>query len=279
MEIYFNELSVIPTSDSTDASRNKIIELINVMKQLKKYDIDILRTYEGFYATDLGSNYTFSSFITDNEVSIEYRILLKSIIANPCIKDIESEEGEIFLNTIYKTNNHLGNEVSTEGIAVSYINGVPTLSLIDFPYWQNSNLPLKIYEPNNLIIDNIINISSIQSLQNNELIEWIKSITTEIELKDYQSIIKLFPLDKYDFDNRAIEDIMFWFYDDKRYLVRIKELLEDIDLNPFLGGKGRTENLGGGRASKRIVKKDRVVYTYTDNKIFIHQCKGHYNDN
>jgi toxin YoeB len=63
-------------------------------------------------------------------------------------------------------------------------------------------------------------------------------------------------------------------------LVRIKELIEDIWVHPFTGGKGKTEPLGGtgGKASKRIIKKDRIVYTYSKNKIVIHQCRGHYDD-
>lgn len=279
MEIYFNELSIKPTSTSVNASRQKVMELLSVMKSLKEFEITALRTYEGFYAEDLGCNYSFSSFLSDDTVRRDLKILLQSIIKNPSIPDIDSDEAEMFVNTKYETLNYQHELVAPEGIAVSYINAVPTLSLIDFPHWQNSTLQLNIYEKEEPIRENIINVSSLQSLQTNEFSEWVKSITTEIELKDYESIVKLFPIDKFNFDNRAIEDIIFWFYDDKRYLVRIKELLNDIGANPFLGGKGRTENLGGGRASKRIVKKDRVVYTYTNDRIFIHQCRGHYNDN
>lgn len=63
-------------------------------------------------------------------------------------------------------------------------------------------------------------------------------------------------------------------------MVRIKELLADIENNPFVGGKGKTEILSNtsGKASKRIIKKDRIIYTFTQEKIIIHQCRGHYND-
>ena len=82
-------------------------------------------------------------------------------------------------------------------------------------------------------------------------------------------------------EQRAIDDLISWYYDDKRFIIRIKELINDIVNYPFKGGKGHTEPLGGtgGKASKRIIKKDRVVYTYTKEKVIIHQCRGHYDDN
>lgn len=283
MEIYFNELSILPNSTSIDASRNKVVELIKVMKQLHQHNILMLRTYEGFYAEDLGCNYTFSSFLTDENVSIDLKILLQSITSNPCIPDLESIEANEYINTKFETQNYNAEWVAPEGIAVSYINSVPTLSLIDYPQWQRATLPLKVFsnESENYSLENVINISSIQSLKNTELLEWIKSITVAINLNSYDNIIKQFPLDKYQFDNKAIDDIISWYYDDKRFLLRIKDLIDDISKNPFTGGKGKTETLSGtgGRASKRIIKKDRIIYTYTENKIFIHQCRGHYNNN
>jgi toxin YoeB len=281
MEIYFNELSIKPTSTTLDASRQKVMELLNVMKLLKEYDVTALRTFEGFYAEDLGCNYTFSSFLTDEIVKRDLKILLQSIIKNPTIPDLDSYEAEMFINNKYDTLNHIAQYEAPEGIAISFINSVPTLSLTDFPYWQNSILQLRVYtqSDNEPTIEEILNISSLQSLQSNEFREWIESITVGINLNSHENILLEFPEDLYEFDTRAINDIISWYYDDKRFLVRIKQLIEDIKANPFLGGKGKTEVLGNGRASKRIIKKDRIIYTYTQNKIFIHQCRGHYNDN
>lgn len=282
MEIYFNELSAFPKAESIDASRNKVLELLSVMKNLREYDINILRTHDGFYAEDLGCSYTFSSFLTDETVRRDMKILLQSIIKNPTIPDLDTYEAEMFINTKYETLNYLEEYEAPEGIAISYINNVPTLSLIDFPYWLSSKLPVRVYSEFNEIpsIENVLNISSVLSLKSNNFLEWIDSITVEINLSSYENIVKQFPPDKYEFDSKAIDDIISWYYDDKRFLVRIKELIEDISVNPFSGGKGKTERLTGvgGKASKRIIKKDRIVYTLTANRIIIHQCRGHYND-
>ena len=282
MEIYFNELSAFPKAESIDASRNKVLELLSVMKNLREYDINILRTHDGFYAEDLGCNYTFLSFLEDGTVRRDLKILLQSIIKNPIIPDIDSYEAEMFINTKYDTLNYLEEYETPEGIAISYINNVPTLSLIDFPYWLSPKLPIRVYSELDEIssIEDVLNISSVLSLKSNDFLEWIDSITVEINLSSYENIVKQFPPDKYEFDSKAIDDIISWYYDDKRYLVRIKELIEDISVNPFSGGKGKTERLTGvgGKASKRIIKKDRIVYTLTANRIIIHQCRGHYND-
>lgn len=282
MEIYFNELSIQPKTHTVEASREKVLKLLSVMKQLRQHDINVLRTFDGFYAEDLGDNYSFSSFLNDTSVTRDLKILLQSIIKNPCIPEDDCYEAEIFVNTKFETLNHRSQYVEPEGIAISFINIVPTLSLTDFPYWQNSNLQLRVYSGNNIepILENVLNISSLNSIQSYEFQGWIKSITEEIELNSYENIIKIFPVEKYEFEKKAIEDILSWYYDDKRFLIRIKALIEDISINPFTGGKGKTETLGGkgGKASKRIIKKDRIIYTYTNDKILIHQCRGHYND-
>ncbi|MDM1047227.1 Txe/YoeB family addiction module toxin [Sphingobacterium hotanense] len=280
MEIYFNELSVAPKASTKDESKEKIIQLLYLMKALRKYDITILRTYDGFYNEDLGAGYNPSSFLNDGSVSLELRTLLMTIVRNPTIDNIESNESEIFVNTKYETLNHNGKYVSPEGLAISHINNVPALSLINHPFWIQEDLILRVYEEDNFIEESIVNVSGTESAASASFLDWVKSITVDLKLNSKENILKEFPPEKYEMDNQAIDDILFWYYNDRRFLVRIKELIEDIPVNPFTGGKGKTEALGGtgGRASKRIVKKDRIVYTYSQEKIVIHQCRKHYDD-
>jgi len=280
MEIYFNELSVMPHSVSNEESRNKIIKLIETMKVLKNFGFNVLRTHNNFYSENLGLDYTFSSFVNDPEVPNNIKMLLLSIVKNPFIADDDSNESEMFIINNFKTLNHLGNTTSPEGIAVSYVCEVPTISIAGFPLWDADSIVLNVTNTldNNSSIENVINVSDPNSVNNQNFEDWIKSITVDIQLNSYENIIKIFPIDKYEFDARAINEIISWYYDDKRYLLRIKKLIEDIRNAPFVGGMGLTENLGGGQGSKRIVKKDRVVYTVLEKKIIIHSCKKHYND-
>lgn len=268
MEIYFNELSLSPKASTKDESKDKIIQLLYLMKALREYDITVLRAYDGFYSEDLGAGYNLSYFINDSSVTLELRTLLMTIVRNPTIDNIESNEAEIFINTKYETLNHKGEYVLPEGLAVSNINNVPVLSLINHPFWIQESLSLKIYENNEeytFCEESVVNVSNTDSVASGSFLDWIKSVTVDLQLNSKENILKEFPPEKYELDNQAIDDILFWYYNDRRFLVRIKELIEDIPHNPFTGGKGKTETLAGsrGRASKRIVKKDRIVYTCT----------------
>ena len=282
MEIYFNELSILPQCVNDDDARQKVYTLLETMKALRQHDFNVLRTHDDFYAEDLGNGYSFSNFINDPNVKKDIKILLRSIIKNPFIPLEDSYEAEIFVNTKFETTNHLGNIVSPEGLAASYVNALPTLSLTGCAYWENSTLYLRITdsETNESLSEDIINLFSPQSLGCIEFTEWIKSITVQIELNSFDNIVKLFPSPKYQFDQQAISDILSWLNDDKRFLIRIKKLLNDIVKNPYSGGLGKTELLShSGKVSKRIIKKDRIIYSIANEIITIHQCRGHYNDN
>ena len=128
--------------------------------------------------------------------------------------------------------------------------------------------------------ENILNVHSSNCVNEIAFKDWLSYLNPSITLNSEENIYKVFPASQYQFEGKAIKDIISWFYDDKRYLIRVKELLEDILENPFKGGKGKTEPLSGtdGKISKRIVKKDRVIYKYTSDKIIIYQCRGHYED-
>lgn len=282
MEIYFNELSVLPNCLNNDDARDKIITMLETMKALKEFDFNILRTHDNFYAEELFNGYSFSSFIIDPQVKDNLKLLLRSIVKNPFIADDDSQEAEMFISNQFQTLDHTGIMTSPEGIAISYVCEMPTISISGFPLWDSNTLSLNVIDTvsNSTSINDIINISTPNSLTNQIFLDWIKSITEEVKLNSYDNIIKMFPIEKFEFEQRAIDDILTWFYDDKRFIVKIIKLINDIENNPFVGGFGLTETLGGtgGRASKRIVKKDRVIYTYTQEKITIHQCRGHYND-
>lgn len=281
MEIFFNELSIYPAVNSINLAREKITTLLETMKTLKEFDFNVLRTHDNFYGDDLGCDYTFSSYINDPEISTVHKLLLRTLVKNPFIADEETLEAEMFILNRFETLTHSGNITLPAGIAISYVHEVPTVSLSGFPLWNNDFLTLKVINDvnNNTSTEEVTNISNPDSIKTNQhFINWIESINTQPQLNTRDNIIKTFPEDQFEFDSRAISDIISWYYDDKRFLIRIKNLIEDIRQSPFVGGIGLTENLGGGKGSKRIVKKDRIVYTVLDKKIIIHSCKKHYND-
>ena len=275
MDIFFNELSLLPECTHF-TGKERIMTLLSTMKALREYDFKFLRTHDNFYLEDIGDGYTATAFINDTSISPTIKLLLRTIVKNPYADD-DSQEAEMFVMSDIETNNHLDVLVSPQGLAMAFLNNLPTVSLTGNPYWESPFLTVNDVAQANLA--NIINFHNPEILTNLLFVEWLKNLN-EIALNSEESIYKMFSKTEYQFDSQAIKDIISWYYDDKRYLIRIKELLEDIKLNPFVGGKGKTETLAGtsGKASKRIVKKDRIIYTKTQDKITIHQCRGHYDD-
>ena len=79
----------------------------------------------------------------------------------------------------------------------------------------------------------------------------------------------------------AWEDYLLWQNTDKKIVKRINQLIKDIERNGCSDGIGKPEALTGdlsGEFSRRIYDKNRLVYHMEDKRIFIVQCKGHYQD-
>lgn len=74
MEIFYNELSNRPLAGNQEDARSRILELLNTMKNLREYDINIMRTHNGFYAEYLSEDYTFSNFLSDSSVSRDLKL-------------------------------------------------------------------------------------------------------------------------------------------------------------------------------------------------------------
>ena len=81
--------------------------------------------------------------------------------------------------------------------------------------------------------------------------------------------------------DEAWDDYLYWQTQDKKTLKRINQLIKDIERNGPLKGIGEPEPLKNnlhGYFGRRIDEKNRIVYTITDGKIYIAQCRGHYSD-
>ena len=281
MEIYFNELSILPIGTTKNEAKQKLLSLLETMKALKEYDFNVIRTHDTFYAENFGDEYTPASFLNDDDIKRDLRQLMQTIVKNPFIGEEDDIVEEMFVVNQFQTLNHSGVPTSPEGLAISYICEMPTISISGFPLWNSNTLALNVKDTDTNVntTAHIINVSSANSTNDPIFSAWIKSITINVQLNSYENIISMFPVANYDIETRAIKELISWFYNDRRYIVRIVNLIKDIRNAPFVGGMGLTENLGGGRGSKRIVKKDRVVYTVLHDKIIIHSCKKHYDDN
>ncbi|MDF2529438.1 MAG: toxin YoeB [Gammaproteobacteria bacterium] len=85
---------------------------------------------------------------------------------------------------------------------------------------------------------------------------------------------------RYNFTDEAWEEYTSWQEKDKKTLKKINALLKEIARTPF-EGSGSPEPLKfnlSGFWSRRISKKDRLVYSVENNEIIIISCASHYSD-
>lgn len=82
------------------------------------------------------------------------------------------------------------------------------------------------------------------------------------------------------FSENGWKDYLYWQTQDKKTLDKINRLLKEVQRTPFKG-EGKPEPLRKSVSdawSRRINKKDRLVYEVREDGILIKQCRGHYND-
>ena len=76
----------------------------------------------------------------------------------------------------------------------------------------------------------------------------------------------------------VFEGLEHWLRNDRKLLLRIMELIVDVQRDPF-SGKGKPERLKfdlRGYWSRRITKEHRLVYRVSDDVITIVSCRFHY---
>jgi toxin YoeB len=78
------------------------------------------------------------------------------------------------------------------------------------------------------------------------------------------------------FQAHAWEDYLYWL--DEKMLARINDLIKDCLHSPFKG-IGKPEPLKGdlsGCWSRRITEEHRLVYEVREKRLYILQCRFHY---
>jgi toxin YoeB len=80
------------------------------------------------------------------------------------------------------------------------------------------------------------------------------------------------------FSSHAWEDYTTWLKEDRKMLVKINQLIKDIQRTPF-EGIGKPEALKydlGGYWSRRIDREHRLVYKIDNETLIILSCRYHY---
>ena len=83
----------------------------------------------------------------------------------------------------------------------------------------------------------------------------------------------------FNFSEQAWDDYCYWQTQDNKTLRRINELIKDIKRNGNTGlGKPEPMKNMPGCWSRRINEKDRLLYKFENERLFIVQCRTHYGD-
>jgi toxin YoeB len=80
------------------------------------------------------------------------------------------------------------------------------------------------------------------------------------------------------FKDEAETDLAYWYQTDKKIIKKIESLLISMKSTPF-AGIGKPEALKyelSGQWSRRIDKKNRIVYSVEKDIITIYSLRGHY---
>jgi toxin YoeB len=80
------------------------------------------------------------------------------------------------------------------------------------------------------------------------------------------------------FELAAVEDLVWWVEQDHKKALRVLELVQEVQRDPFKG-RGKPEPLKyefAGCWSRRIDREHRLVYQVQADKIRVIACRYHY---
>lgn len=82
------------------------------------------------------------------------------------------------------------------------------------------------------------------------------------------------------FSEEGWDDYIYWQTQDKKTVQKINKLLKSISRDGALRGEGKPEKLKHkeGEYSRKIDKENRLVYEFSEDKITVKTCRGHYED-
>lgn len=286
MNLVFNELSIFPITDNGHIAEERFKLFLETFREAKKvYDFRHIHFPKNYASLQITSTETFFEWVS----TITNRTL-KNLIIDLCRKPFIDELEEAELDAYFESNFSLiGNDLPTDeepvGLPIGYIKTVPTISLDSSMFWRNRKILIRksnesLTEDIDLIVYNTCLVDDMTSTEINEWadVSMPKFINSEDVLKKYLGFTKYQTV----FSNDFMDQFLNWkdsSYETFKYILL---LMKDVQVHPFSGGMGQTENLKGRgkEASKRITNSypdgDRLSYYLENNVITFVACKGHY---
>ena len=282
MELLFNELSYYPLATSIIEVEKRFVQLLKTFKEANStFGFKKIQFHSNHSSQLVTIEKTFYETISSLSKNDLKRTVL-SFIKKPFVDDLEEEEMEVFFESGYKITD-ANVPVTTEPLAlpIAQIKSTITISFNSDTYWQHRKI--NILKTNTPTTENLnfstYNICLDTDLKTGEIIEWSENVYYN-QIDDEEKLTFYLLYNKYDlmFGGDFMEQFLQWKDSDTTIFKRVLLLMKDVELHPFVGGIGRTENLknNGKEASKRITGLDRLSYTVENNVVTYIACKGHY---
>ena len=286
MQLVFNELSLHPQMGSVKVAENNFKTMIGTFKKAKEA--------VGFKSILFQNNLSTQRVVgTISFVQLldflENKDLKRALITflnPPYLDDLTEAELEAFFSSEYKlVDEGCPTTAAPFGLPIAHIKSVPTISLNTHEFWNNLKVNLTRIGDENIenVCFSVSNICLSEDIGSQEFGDWISdSMASKID--DKEALDKYLGYAKYSahFEDNFFNELMGWKEENIKLYKYTLALMKDVELHPFTGGMGQTENLKnrGKEASKRITNSypdgDRLSYRVENNVVTFIACKGHY---
>ncbi len=279
MDLIFNELSYQPLANSSFELEERYKQLLKTFKSAKAaYSFRSIR-----FPVNYGENLVMPNTVFKQWIFQLKNPTLQALILNLCkppyLDDLDSDELHVFYSSTFEIDDSdVPTNDSPLGLAVSYINGLPAVSFDSDLFWRKGKINVKIFNEYNEHTFPVYNLC-LEDLNSPEINEWVENeFINEVKTED---LLKLYlRYTRYDilFTELFSSQLWQWEASDPAIFKRILQLMKDVQLHPFSGGIGRTENLlnRGKEGSKRITGLHRLSYKLENNIVEFLACHGHY---
>ncbi|MCK4663969.1 MAG: type II toxin-antitoxin system YoeB family toxin [Bacteroidales bacterium] len=282
MELVCNELSFFPLADNKHIAEERFKTIIRTFREAKlRYDFSHIRFPKSYSAQQITSTQTLFEWIStlSNQT---LKTLILTLFKPPFTDDLEETE----MNKFFESNYIIASEDAPErnspvGLPIAFIKSLPSISFNSHPFWQNRKIGVRKINTNETENLDFItyNICFEADLGSNEFIEWTDKFMSVL-INSTDVLIKYLGFTKYqvEFTTTFMEQLFEWKIEDFRTYKYVLLLMKDVQVHPFTGGMGQTENLKGRgkEASKRVTQPDRLSYKLENDIIKFIACKGHY---
>jgi len=285
MELICNELSFYPLAENVSQVEQRFKILFDTFKEAKKrLGFNKIRFQNNLSTQSVTPEDNFIQAVSSFNNSTLKNVAL-TFLAPPYLDDLTEEEIEAFLESNYEiTSQDCPNNDEPYGLPVAHIKSLPTISFKSHSFWKNSSIKLRKVDSEGEVLFEVPNICTESDLDSDEFSNW-KDVSFSKTITTKEALIQFLGISKYSLNvsDNFFAELMEWKEQEIKIYSYTLALMKDVELHPFTGGMGRTENLKnrGKEASKRITNRypdgDRLSYSIENNELLFIACKGHYN--